>query len=75
MIAFCYLLHIGEYTMKEASNHLKQTEEFKMGDITFFAKDIQGNFWYLPHYAKLDLITLADSAVVGCKHVLRMCVW
>ena len=43
MIAFYYLLRIGKYTTKGTSNNSKQTEEFKMGDITFFAKDKQGN--------------------------------
>jgi hypothetical protein len=43
MIAFYHLLHIGEYTTKGTCNNSKQTEEFKMGDITFFAKDKQGN--------------------------------
>jgi hypothetical protein len=39
LIAFYYLLRIGEYTAKGAQNNSKQTEEFKMGDIMFFAKD------------------------------------
>jgi hypothetical protein len=42
MIAFYYLLCIGEYTTKGTCNNSKQMEEFKMGDITFFAKDKQG---------------------------------
>jgi len=42
-IAFYYLLCIGEYTTKGTRNNSKQTEEFKMGEITFFAKDKQGN--------------------------------
>jgi hypothetical protein len=47
MISFYYLLRIGEYTTKGARNNSKQTEEFKMGDIIFFAKNIQGNLWCL----------------------------
>jgi hypothetical protein len=43
MIAFYYFLCIGKYTTKGTRNNSKQTEEFKMGDITFFAKDKQGN--------------------------------
>ena len=43
IIAFYYLLRIGEYTTKGTCNNSKQMEEFKMGDITFFAKDKQGN--------------------------------
>jgi hypothetical protein len=48
MIAFYYLLRIGEYTTKGVRNNSKQTQEFKLGDITFFAKDKQGNLCCLP---------------------------
>ncbi len=43
LIAFYYLLRIGEYTTKGVRNNSKQTEEFKKGDIMFFAKDTNGN--------------------------------
>jgi hypothetical protein len=39
MIAFYYLLRIGEYTTEGTQQKSKQTEEFEMGDITFFVKD------------------------------------
>jgi hypothetical protein len=61
MIAFYYLLRIGEYTTKGTHNNSKQTEEFKMGDITFFAKDKQGNLCCLPRDATVDLIAAADG--------------
>jgi hypothetical protein len=48
MIAFYYLLRIGKYTTKGVRNNSKQTQEFKLGDITFFAKDKQGNLCCLP---------------------------
>ena len=48
MIAFYYLLRIGEYTTKATRNNSKQTEEFKLGDITFFKKDKLGNLRTLP---------------------------
>jgi hypothetical protein len=48
MIAFYYLLCIGEYTTKGMRNNSKQTQEFKLGDITFFAKDKQGILRCLP---------------------------
>jgi len=44
MIAFYYLLCIGKYTTKGTHNNSKQLEEFKMGDITFFAKTSKGTF-------------------------------
>jgi hypothetical protein len=64
MIAFYYLLRIGEYTTKGTRNNSKQTEEFKMGDITFFAKDKQGNLRCLPRNATPDLIAAADGATM-----------
>ena len=64
MIAFYYLLRIGEYTTKGTRNNSKQTEEFKLGDITFFWKDTQGNLRCLPHDAHADLIESADGATM-----------
>jgi hypothetical protein len=64
MIAFYYLLRIGEYMTKGIRNNSKQTEEFKLGDITFFKKDKQGNLWCLPRDAPLHLIMSADGATM-----------
>ena len=64
MIAFYYLLCIGKYNTKGTRNNSKQTEEFKMGDITFFAKDKQGNLRCLPRNATSDLIAAADGATM-----------
>jgi hypothetical protein len=64
MIAFYYLLRIGKYTMKGARNNSKQTQEFKLGDITFFAKDKQGNLRCLPLDAPLEQIEAADGATM-----------
>jgi hypothetical protein len=64
MIAFYYLLRIGEYTTKGTRNNSKQTEEFKMGDITCFAKDKQGNIRCLPREATSDLLATADGATM-----------
>ena len=64
MIAFYYLLCIGKYNTKGTRNNSKQTEEFKMGDITFFAKDKQGNLRCLPRNATSDLIAAADGAIM-----------
>ena len=38
LIAFYYLLRIGEYTCKEKRNETKQTVQFKVEDITFFKR-------------------------------------
>jgi hypothetical protein len=64
MIAFYYLLCIGKYTTKGTRNNSKQTEEFKLGDITFFWKDTQGNLRCLPRDAHADLIESANGATM-----------
>ncbi len=64
ILAFYYLLCIGEYTTKGIHNNSKQTKEFKMGDITFFAKDKQGNLCCLPQDATADLIAAADGTTI-----------
>jgi hypothetical protein len=64
MIVFYCLLHIGKYTTKRTRNNSKQKEEFKLGDITFFRKDAQGNLRCLPHDAHADLIESADGATM-----------
>ena len=43
LIAFYYLLRIGEYTVKGACNETKQTVQFKYKDITFLKKMSTGN--------------------------------
>jgi len=64
MIAFYYLLHIGKYTTNGARNNSKQTEEFKLGDITFFSKDARGQLRCLPRDAPVDLILAAEGATM-----------
>ncbi len=59
-----YLLCIGEYTTKGTQNNSKQIEEFKLGDITFFAKDKHSNLRCLPCDAPSDLITSAKDATM-----------
>lgn len=39
LMAFTYLLRVGEYTRKGARNHTKQTTEFEVQDVTFFRRD------------------------------------
>ena len=39
LIAFYYLLRIGEYTVKGKRNESKQTIQFKLEDVTFFKKN------------------------------------
>jgi hypothetical protein len=39
LIAMYYLLRAGDYTVKKYTNETKQTEQFKMKDVTFFKLD------------------------------------
>jgi hypothetical protein len=36
---FYYLLRIGKYTVKNSQHNTKQTQQFKVADITFFKHD------------------------------------
>ncbi len=64
LIAFYFLLRIGEYTVKGKRNESKQTIQFKMEDITFFKKNKQGTLVCLPHNAPASIINTADSAML-----------
>jgi hypothetical protein len=48
LIAFYYLLRIGEYTVKGSWNETKQTVQFKYEDVTFFRKNRAGQLRCLP---------------------------
>jgi hypothetical protein len=64
MIAFYYLLRIGEYTIKEKRNNTKQTVQFKLEDVSFYKKNSRGNLRYLPRDASDELIVMADGATL-----------
>ena len=42
LIAFYYLLRVGEYTCKAGRNNTKQTVQFRTKDVTFFCPDTNG---------------------------------
>jgi hypothetical protein len=64
LIAFYYLLRIGEYTIKGKRNKTKQTVQFKYKDITFFKKTSAGKLQCLPRNAPTHLIATADGATM-----------
>jgi hypothetical protein len=64
MIAFYYLLRIGEYTVKEKKNNTKQTVQFKLEDVNFFKKNKVGTLVCLPNNAPTSLVMTADSATL-----------
>ncbi len=56
LIAFYYLLRIGEYTIKGKRNETKQMVQFKYEDVTFFKKNTAGQLRCLPRNAPAHLI-------------------
>jgi hypothetical protein len=64
LIAFYYLLRIGEYTIKGKRNNTKQTVQFKLEDLWFFKKNKAGILLCLPTNAPHSLILTADTAML-----------
>ncbi len=64
MIAFYYLLRLGEYTVKGSRNSTKQMVQFKYEDVSFFKKNTRGQLRCLPQDAPASLITSADGATL-----------
>jgi hypothetical protein len=64
LVAFYYLLRVGEYTGKPTRNETKQTQQFKVRDVTFFKKDRSGRLRQLRRNAPAHLIMSADSATL-----------
>ena len=64
LIAFYYLLRIGEYTAKRYRNETKQTVNFRVVDVTFFKKGDDGRLRQLPRNASKEEILSADSATL-----------
>ena len=64
IIAFYYLLRVGEYTSKATRNNTKQTKQFKLEDITFF-KRVNGRLRQLSRKNASDEdIMSADSCTL-----------
>ncbi len=68
LIAFYYLLRIGEYTVKQQRDRSKRakkrTIQFKLEDVTFFKTDKNGTLRCLPCNAPYSLIMTAESATL-----------
>jgi hypothetical protein len=63
VIAFYYLLRVGEYTTKRSRNDTKQTVQFKVEDVTFFSNQ-SGRLQQLPRNAPASLLLTASSATL-----------
>jgi hypothetical protein len=64
LIAYYYLLHVGEYTNKRMHESTKQTVQFKIEDIRFFGRDKSGCLRCLPQDASDKLIATASDAAL-----------
>ena len=68
LIAFYYLLRVGEYTAKGSRRDSKRTVQFKLEDVTFFKKDKRGQLLQLPNNALFTDILSADSATLKLEN-------
>ena len=68
LIAFYYLLRVGEYTVKGTRQQTKQTVQFRMMDVTFFAHDKLGRLQQLPRSAPAHAILSAHSATLKLEN-------
>ena len=64
MVAFYYLLRVGEYTVKGTRNETKQTVQFKLEDVTFFRKNTRGKLCCLSRGAPDHMLLTADGATL-----------
>ena len=64
LIAYYYLLRIGEYTCKPTRNETKQTIQFKMEDLTFFKRTRKGELRCITRSAPDWVIASADGATL-----------
>jgi hypothetical protein len=64
LIAFYFLLRVGEYTIKNKRNESKQTIPFKMENIAMFKRDELGQLRQLSRLAPNHDIMTADSAAM-----------
>ena len=61
IIAFYYLLRVGEYTTKNARNDTKRTVQFRVQDVTFFTSTNTGTIRQLSRLATADSLRSATS--------------
>ena len=64
LVAFYYLLRVGEYTVKRTRNNEKQTKQYKLEDVSFFIKTKRGRVRRLPRTATDAEILSATGATL-----------
>ena len=64
MIAYYYLLRVGEYTTKARRKQMTRTRQFRMKDVTFYKRGRHGVMRALPPNAPAKDIMTADVATL-----------
>lgn len=64
LIAFYFLLRVGEYTVKAGRRREKQTQQFRVKDVTFFKYNKRGQLRQVPRNASAQILLSADSATL-----------
>jgi hypothetical protein len=64
LVAFYYLLRVGEYTCKGRRNESKQTVQYRMEDVRFFRTDSDGRLKQLSKWAPDEMIMSADCTTL-----------
>ena len=64
LIAFYYLLRVGEYTGSGSAGGAKQTVQFRLMDVGFFVRTKKGRLRRLPKDASDEEILAADGATL-----------
>ena len=64
LIAFYFLLRLGEYTAKMQCRQKTRTHQFWRKDITFFKKNAYGMMLALPANASVEQIMEADAVTL-----------
>ena len=72
LIAFYYLLRVGEYTEKSVKGDSKQTVPFLMKDVTFFEFNKAGALRQMPRKAKDSRIMNATGCTLRLSMTRRM---
>ena len=68
LIAFYFLLRVGEYTSKGTRNKSKQTVQFHGRNVTFFKRDKSGALKQMSRNAPAHMIMSADSATLKLEN-------
>ncbi len=64
IIAFYYLLRVGEYTTKRRRGNRTRTRQFRVKDVMFFKHDKHGVLKALPLNASIEDIMTGDAAML-----------